>query len=805
MFNQFVMPKAFKGLFLAFIVFCCTALSYGQNIVSGIILDASTKEPLPFATIIVNPNSQLGTTTDIDGKFYYSGKETITSIVCSYIGYTNKVVNINTGQVKNLKIELVFASNELQELIITPGENPANAIMRRVIANKELNNPENITAFKYKSYNKTIYDFRFKGTKDSLKIKERLKGGHVFIMESVTERKYLKPDMSEEVVLATRVSGLKNPTFASLATDLQPFSFYKENLKFLNVNYLNPISKGSLNKYRFTLQDTLYRGSDTIYVISYKPLSRKNFEALTGLLYINTKKYAVQNVTAEPYEKGKIDIKIRQQYTYTKEGYWFPEQLDYTLEFLQFPKKDLGMYVQGKSYIDSVEINTPLQRKNFAFESIWMEENAAQKDSLYWDKFRRDKLDLAEKATYKVVDSIGEVANLDGTMRFMEQFVKGRIPAGPVDIDISKVFGYNKYEESRWGLGLYTNEKLFKKLSLGGFFGYGSRDHKWKYGGEAIYTFSKRKEFTLGAKYQDNLVEVGNHGYQYPSFGSNNWRGLIASLMDRIEEGSINIAFRPFRYAKWNIGISSAKITPMYDYTFIDNGKWYKSYYNTELTANFKFAFGEKIINAFNQNMSLGTKYPTLYLSYARGIKGILGSDFNYNKIEMAVEQSFYTKNFGKTAYRLEAGYIDKPLSYGLLFTGEGGYDKKYPLIMKNSFQTMTPYEFLSDRYVNLFTSHNFGGLLLKTSWFQPEISIHNNFGWGNLSNQLNHSFITYKTKDKLFMETGLQLDNVIKLNYVNTGYMTFGAGVYYRYGTYSLPEFSDNLAFKLTFNFTIK
>lgn len=805
MFNQLFSCKNHNWFLSIFFVFCYTTFSYSQTSISGVVIDIATKEPLPFATIIINQNHQLGTTTDIDGKFQYSGKETITSILCSYVGYTNKAVNINQNQVKNLKIELAFASNELEELVITPGENPANVIMRKVIANKEINDPENINAFKYNSYNKTIYDFRFKGTKDSLKIKQRLKGGHVFIMESVTERKYMKPNMSEEVVLATKVSGLKNPMFASLATDLQPFSFYKENIKFLNINYLNPISMGSLNKYRFTLQDTLYRDTDTIYVISYKPLPRKNFEALTGLLYINTKKYAVQNVTAEPYEKGKVDIKIRQQYSYTKDGYWFPEQLDYTLEFIKFPRKDLGMFVQGKSYIDNVQINAPLERKSFAFESIWMEENAAQKDSIYWDKFRRDKLDVAEKTTYRVVDSIGKVVNLDGTMRFMEQFAKGRIPAGPVDIDITKVFGYNRYEELRWGLGLYTNEKLFKKLSVGGFFGYGSRDYKWKYGGEAIYTFSKRKEFTLAAKYQDNLVEVGNHGFQYPSFGSNNWRGLIASLMDRIEEGSINIAFRPFRYAKWNIGVRSARITPMYDYTFVDNSNLYKYYHNTELTANFKFAFGEKIINAFNQNLSLGTKYPIVYLSYSRGIKGILGSNFNYNKIEIAVEQSLYTKNLGKTAYRLEAGYIDKSLPYGLLFTGEGSYDKKYPLIMKNAFQTMTPYEFLSDRYVNLFTSHNFGGLLLKTSWFQPEISIHNNFGWGNLSNKLSHSFVNYKTKNKLFMETGLQLDNIIKMNYVNTGYMAFGAGVYYRYGAYSLPEFNDNLAFKFTFNFTFK
>jgi len=787
-------------LFILFFGFA----SHAQTTIKGKITDAATKEPLAFANIIINQNSHLGITTDIDGKFYYSGKQTITSILCSFVGYTNKTIVITPSNNKNLHIELSFDANELNELVIT-GENPANAIMRKVIANKELNDPENIATFKYKSYNKTIYDLRFKGYKDSLKVKGRLKDGHIFMMESVTERKYLKPNMSEEVVLATRVSGFKNPAFASLATDLQPFSFYKDNMKLLNINYLNPVSKGSLNKYRFTLQDTLYRDSDTIYVISYKPKPGKNFEGLKGVLYINTKKYAVQNVTAEPNEKGKLDIKIRQQYTYTKDGYWFPEQLDYTLEFNEFPQKDLGMYVQGKSYIDSIQLNLPMRKKEFALESVWIDENASKKDSTYWDNYRREKLDLAEKTTYRVVDSIGEVADLDGLVTFAERFGKGRIPVGCVDIDIAKSLNFNKYEGVRWGLGLYTNEKLFEKLTLGGFAGYGTRDGDWKYGGEAIYTFSKRKEFTIGAKYQDNLVETGNHTFQFPAFAYSNGRSLIASQMDRIEEGSLNIGFRAFRYTKWDFGISSARITPLYDYTFEHYGTSFKNYYNTELTANMKFAFGEKIVNAFNQNMSLGTKHPILYLSYARGLKGVLNSDFNYNKFELALEHSFYTKNLGKTSYRFEAGYIDKALPYGLLFTGEGSYDKKYPLIMRNSFQTMQPYEFLSDRYANLFTSHNFGGLLLKTDLFQPEISIHNNFSWGNLSYQESHKLISFKTKDRIFMETGLQIDNILKLNYMNIGYMGLGAGVYYRYGGYSLPDFNDNLAFKFTLNFTFK
>ena len=101
--------------------------------------------------------------------------------------------------------------------------------------------------------------------------------------------------------------------------------------------------------------------------------------------------------------------------------------------------------------------------------------------------------------------------------------------------------------------------------------------------------------------------------------------------------------------------------------------------------------------------------------------------------------------------------------------------------------------------------SHNFGGLLFKSNKFQPSISLNNNIGWGNLSNSSFHKLIEFKTKEKVYLETGLQFDNLIKMNYLNVANIGFGIGTYYRYGTYSNPEFKDNVAFKFTLNVTVK
>ncbi|MCW4469537.1 DUF5686 and carboxypeptidase regulatory-like domain-containing protein [Flavobacterium sp. MFBS3-15] len=788
--------------FSLFLFFAVINFAYSQHRISGRVKDKDTGEPLAFASVIFNNNPRFGTTTNIDGKFAYSGAEAIHTIKCSYVGYSEEVLQIS-GNRQDIVIELTFAENVLEEVVVNQGENPANAIMRKVIANKEINNPENIESFKYKSYNKVIYDFKAKDKNDSIKLKQRLQNGHIFMMESVTERKFISPDNSEEVVLATRVSGFKNPSFASLATDLQPFSFYKDNIPFINVNYLNPVSKGSLNKYKFTLQDTLYQGRDTVYVISYKPLPRKNFDGLTGLLYINTNKYALQNVSATPFEKGKIDIKIQQQYSLV-DGQWFPQQLEYALIMNDYPTKKTGMIVQGRSYIDNVQLNVPLRKKDFRLESVWIDDDAAKKDSIYWQTARREALNTEEATTYRVIDSLGEKHNFDGMLTVVEKLVRGRIPVKFVDIDLGKTLVYNKYEGFRLGLGLYTNEKLFDRLELGGFFGYGLKDEKWKYGGEINYELSKRHEFKIGAKYQDNLVEVGEHGFKHASFSYYNFRDIIAYRMDRIQEETFNVGFRAMRYFKWNLNLSHQRVNPLYPYAFINDGTTFTRYDNSTVGVSLRFAYKEKIVNSFRQNISTGTTWPVLYLYYTRGIKDMFEGDFNYNKIEAVIEDSFYTKSFGKTTYRVEAGYIDKPVPYGQLFTGEGSYDDDTKIIVKNTFQTLLPYEFLSDRYVNLFTSHNFESLLFKTAWFQPQLSVHNNFGYGDLRNPYSH-LTDFKVKDKLFMETGLQVDQIVKMNYLNIGYLGFGAGVFCRYGGYAYDDFNDNLVFKITASFSIK
>ena len=148
--------------------------------------------------------------------------------------------------------------------------------------------------------------------------------------------------------------------------------------------------------------------------------------------------------------------------------------------------------------------------------------------------------------------------------------------------------------------------------------------------------------------------------------------------------------------------------------------------------------------------------------------------------------------------------YIDRSLPYGLLFTPKGSFDSDYPIISKNSFQTLPLYTFLSDRYIRAFMSHNFGRLLFKNNWLKPNVVIHHNMGIGDIENPEQYIGTPFQSMDRWYLESGLELKNIIRFNYLNVGYIGLGVGGFYNYGFYEENRFKDNFAFKYNLSFSI-
>jgi TonB-linked SusC/RagA family outer membrane protein len=89
-----------------------------QNTVDGVVVDSKTKQPLPGVNVIVK-GTQMGTSTDFDGKFKLSKLKDGDVLLVSFIGYKNESVTF-TGQ-KSLTVSLDEEANLLQEVVVQVG------------------------------------------------------------------------------------------------------------------------------------------------------------------------------------------------------------------------------------------------------------------------------------------------------------------------------------------------------------------------------------------------------------------------------------------------------------------------------------------------------------------------------------------------------------------------------------------------------------------------------------------------------------------------------------------------------------
>jgi hypothetical protein len=802
-----------KSLF-AIVLFLSAGCLYAQNVLKGKVIDAQTKAPLAFVNIVVEGELK-GTTTDIDGKFTIEHHQPIKQLHFSYVGYEKKTVNITNNNY--LVVELKATAYQIKTFEVLPGENPAHKIIKKVVENRKKHHPEKSINFKYDSYNKFVVTANIDSallnnpekineldTNDQEFIKF-LDKHYIFLMESVTERKFMLPDKSYEKVIASRVSGLKNPTFSILATELQSFSFYDPLMNIGSHSYLNPISVGSTNKYLFIIEDTTYTGNDSVFVISFRPKKGKNFEGLKGVLYINTSGYALQNVIAEPYEEDEgISIKIQQKYQKIGD-HWFPEQLNTFLIFNNAQINNFKLYGISRSYLKNIVINPDtLSKKDFTNVAVEIKEDATKKDEDFWNKYRVDTLNEREKNTYHFIDSIGEKNHFDQKLKWFETLMTGRLNWGIIDFDINRIIDYNDYEGIRLGAGIFTSKKVSKWMNVGAYSAYGFKDKAIKYGGEANFFIQERNEIALRLFYQNDVVEPGSFTFFEPPRvqSSENLRKIYISRKNEVETFGMSGKFRTLRYLKVYPYVSYEYVKTTNDYVFYKKDDLlltapYKDFTFNEIGVGLRYAYKEKVAKSLSKQYALGTKYPVVYAKISQGTSFYEGT-FNYTRVTVKTDKTFKIKNIGRPSFSLSAGSVIGNIPYYKLFNFNGVFTpNKFALSIDNSFETMLPYEFIADQFFAFHFRHSFGSLLLKAKRFEPELIIRSSVGVGSLSNRYSHQNITFNVPEKGYFESGLQINNLLKMNFSG-----FGVGVFYRYGPYAFSESIDNLAIKMTFGY---
>ena len=686
----------------------------------------------------------------------------------------------------------------LDEVTVKPTENPAHRIINAAIERRDSNSAFHCNSFKYVTYHKmTVLPTK---VSDSL---ARLRDQNLFMSESVSEVYFKKPNYKYEKLIASKTSGLDKPIFNMVFSRFQFQNFYESDyLEIFQVKYVSPISKGATKRYHFQIEDTLLNGPDTVFVISYQPKANVTFKSLKGVLYIHADDFAIERIEAEPVDKNVLlHVPVVQDYVKMGNGTWFPSQLTATFKLPRLAQKDDTLESKGISTITvkEIEIDPPLRNRDFGIFDVEEQVESKKASDELLRTYRNDTLTHKELRAYELLDSISDKLKLNKRLELLPSILQGYIPIGPIDLDIASIVNYTYYEGWRFGLGLYTNRKLTNRGRFGGYFAYGLKDKGWKWGAMTEWELYRKRSLLLKVRFYDDIVESGCTQLigrdELGLLNGEYYRHWIITKFDKSRTLWGKLQMRADKNFTVSVSAAYSQNRALFNYAFAPaggDGSAEFRYTNAYVRAGLRFSYHETTYKTSSVTLYEGSKFPTAQLQYERGIKGVFGSNFNYNKVNLRLHHLQRYKRLGYSEIALTGGFTDRTLPYSLLFVMPAGYEN-IGFYGEEQFAAMRPNEFVGDRYVALFLRHNFGKM-----WegkFSPRIVLCQNIGFCWLHRPGDHLGVTATPMDKGYFETGLMVDNILSVRDL----LAMGVGVFYRYGAYGYEKQKDNFAIKVS------
>ncbi|WP_462318090.1 DUF5686 and carboxypeptidase-like regulatory domain-containing protein [Marinilabilia sp.] len=791
-------PKALKPvLWTVFLFISVTTLILGQF--QGTVIDKETNKPIPFANIVFN-NSQNGTISNLQGEFYIQ-KQNVDSIQISCVGYHSR--SFPVGDKKNAEVFLLTPQTiELEAVDVFPGENPALKIMEKVVKRAPLNNPDLGTNYSCILYHKMSFSFDVPdsvASSDSLAVKflDYNKKNHLLLMESVSEKKHLAPDKSNERIISGRVSGLKDPDLAVLPSQIQPFGFYSKYIGLMDIQHLNPASKSGLKHYLFILEDTIIEKRDTLFYITFQPRKNRNIKPLSGSFHIDKKTYAIKNIRASSkLPSAPFELDINQSYERIEETQWFPSELESKLVIhsmgsgnsLPYP-----MVGRAKSMVTAVNLEPDLKKQDF---SAYVLEDQMKADTNDIKVRRYEPLTAKDSSTYHLLDSIGRANNLDNLVRLQKELIKGYLPAGPFLIELKHLIGYNNFEGLKLGMGLWTGRELTGDFSFGGFYSRSFGAETNNYGGGIKWKPASNSQTGISFSYSHALQPTGDFLFHQGNVMSVEelLRTMAVATMDRQDGFKGSVETRLWGPLSGKLFFSHSDIDPIRIYNFMPDADIpVDPFTNTVYGLKLRWAHKEKLSKTAFGVFPTTNMGPKVWFNVIKGSQESNGQSETYTKLEAQIEKSFRTGPAAKTTLRVAGATIDGWNTPTNLYSFFGTF-APVSIEIPYMFATMGPNEFAADRFAVAFLNHEIPLRQNKPGSFKPEINLMTRAGWGDI--MADHQS-PVKTFNKGFFESGILFDNLFSVLFIK-----YGLGVYYRYGPYQKPDAIDNWSFRVALDF---
>lgn len=728
-----------RHIILASTLLLFTIGTSGQTSISGTVYDAETGEPLPFVNVVFK-HSTVGTITDNNGAYHILTNKPSDTLVATSLGYAMQKIKIQKGVAQKHDFHLTPSILAIEEVVVTPGENPAFRILREIKARKKFNNPDRFDSYQYKSYNKLRLDLNniddeFKNQrllKQFQFVFEHMDTSEVFgknylpilITESVARYYYQKnPGIDKEVIEAFKISGIENNTISQFSGKMyQRLNVYDNFITLFEPGFVSPIADFGRMYYKYRLEDSANIDDSWCYKISFKP-KRSQERTFYGYFWVADTSWAIKKIQLRVSKDVNInfmnDLVAINEYHKLNDSVWFLKQEDLLIDF-NITDKTYGFFGRKQAIYDGISLNKPVPSEiKKLLSNTHVIEDSLDRDDDYWDEHRLVDLNEKEANVYQMVDSVKQVPMFNTIYGLIELFVDYYYVIGPVELGPYYTFySYNPIEGHRLRLGGRTSKNFSTKYRIGGHIAYGTLDQKVKYGlnGEIMFDRNPRRRLEVS-----NFNDIRQLGKSQNAFLDDN---ILSTILRRrpnfkltpVEQYNISYEHEWFQGFSNTFSLTHQTIfsTPYVPFTYVNDEGVYvslSSLSTSEVSLNFHFAYKEKFLLGKFERKSLGSKYPVLDFDITYSPEGLIDNKFEYFKLKARISDKIEISPFGHTRYWLTAGKIFGEAPYPFLELHEGNETYAYDI---HAFNMMNYYEFASDKFASLAMEQHFQGFFLN-------------------------------------------------------------------------------------------
>lgn len=724
-----------RPVYIALLLLACVGIARGQSVVSGYVFDQDARTPIAFANVVV-PGTNRGAATDTLGFFRFERAATGDSLRISNLGY--RPVNLPIAGLPDT-IFLQPVAAELGVFEVLPGENPAFAVLDRVVAAKATNQVAESLDMRYEEYQKIRFDLNHFTDKikrnillrpfDYLWENEGVDSNGVRYLPALLVEKYLNHYRSQgdrkSIVEGEKITGLAGPRLMGFASDLYIVpEIYNNFIPIFEKNFPSPIHDNYQRYYRYYLMDSLPVNDRKTYLISYKPKFSSQ-RAFSGLMKVDSVSAAVVDISLRFDLQANVNFVrsylIRQTYNLLQEEYWVVDSSGVLGDFTIVENaSDLtGFFGRKVSVFDRYAIDTEMDRRmlNGALEEV-VADSADKRSEAYWFEKRKTALNAGDQS----IEAVSERLRKDPRFIFRKNLLlsigTGYVPAGPVEIgDVYRFYSYNQVEFGRVRIGARIREKDNRPFQLEGYGAYGFRDQRWKFGLSGYYRqdLGKYSKLWIGGEVKNDIEQLGR------SFNLIRIDQVFTSLRQFPDDDSRHYMRRlkGFVAAQPALGF-----TVLADYRNEQYETIFLSRKNDGVTTQDRFTSGSLGLTLkwswlnrdmdpfFESRGALQKRYSAvpdigLQLRYA---SEQLGSDAAYEQARAYLQQFVPVGNLGYTFYRLEGAKTWGEMPYVFAAVPYANQSLFNDILAMNLMNFM---EFYADEFVQLHLAHHFDGWLL--------------------------------------------------------------------------------------------